>query len=73
MVARDLPSKKAFAEGLISTPEEADAWLQMHEDRNASSHAYNRALAERIYRNIVKNYAPLLDRMAAKIQTLSWD
>ena len=65
--------KKAFAEGLIATPDEADLWLQMVEDRNLTSHAYDQALAERIHRNIVRDYAPLLGAMAAKIQGLSWD
>ena len=65
--------KKAFAEGLIATPDEADVWLQMLEDRNLTSHAYDQALAERIYRNIAKDYAPLLGAMAAQIQNLSWD
>jgi nucleotidyltransferase substrate binding protein (TIGR01987 family) len=65
--------KKAFAEGLIATPEEADVWLQMLEDRNLTSHAYDRALAARIYGNVVKSYAPLLSAMAGEIQTLSWD
>lgn len=65
--------KKAFAEGLIVTPEEADVWLQMLEDRNLTSHAYDRALAARIYRNIVKDYAPLLRATAGTIQNLSWD
>jgi nucleotidyltransferase substrate binding protein (TIGR01987 family) len=65
--------KKAFAEGLIATPDEADIWLQMVEDRNLTSHAYDRALAERIHRNIVRDYASLLGAMVAKIQGLSWD
>lgn len=65
--------KKAFAEGLIATPEEADVWLKMLEDRNLTSHTYNQALAEQIYRNIVRNYAPLLKNISEKIQTLSWD
>jgi nucleotidyltransferase substrate binding protein (TIGR01987 family) len=65
--------KKAFAEGLIATPDEADVWLQMVEDRNLTSHAYDQALAERIYRNIARDYAPLLGAMAAQIQNLSWD
>src|SRR2546423_11806093 len=33
--------KKAFAEGLIGTPEEADVWLQMLDDRNLTTHAYH--------------------------------
>ena len=65
--------KKAFAENLIPTPEEADRWLQMLEERNLTSHAYGEALASQIYRHIVQDYAPLLGGMADKIQTLPWD
>ena len=65
--------KKAFAENLIPNPEAADVWLQMLEDRNLTSHAYDEALARRIYGRIVRDYAPLLGNMARKIQTLTWD
>lgn len=65
--------RKAFAENLISSPEEADLWFQMLEDRNLTSHAYDEALANRIHRHIVRDYAPLLCGMALKIQTLEWD
>lgn len=65
--------KKAFAENVISSPEEADLWLRMLEDRNLTTHAYNEALAGQIHGHIVRHYAPLLSGMAAKIQTLRWD
>lgn len=65
--------KKAFSEKLISTPEEADAWLQMLDDRNLTTHAYDEALANRIYDNIVRSHAPLLAGMARRIQDLKWD
>ncbi len=65
--------KKAFAENLIETPEEADLWLRMIDDRNLTSHAYDEALAKSIYHNIVHDYAPALMDMAQKIQTLNWD
>ena len=65
--------KKAFAEGLITAPDEADIWLQMLEDRNLTSHAYDEALAKRIYRHVVQDYATLLGGMADKIQSLTWD
>lgn len=45
----------------------------MLEDRNLTSHAYDEALARRIYRNIVQDYSTLLSRMAERIQTLDWD
>lgn len=65
--------KKAFAENLIPTPEEADLWLRMLEERNLTSHAYDEALASQIYQHIVQDHAPLLGGMADKIQTLRWD
>lgn len=65
--------KKAFVENLISSPEEADLWLQMLEDRNLTSHAYDEALANQIYGHIALDYARLLGGMADKIQTLNWD
>lgn len=65
--------KKAFVVGLIASAEEADLWMAMLEDRNVTSHAYDEALAKRIYDNIVKDYAPLLSAMAERIQALSWD
>jgi nucleotidyltransferase substrate binding protein (TIGR01987 family) len=65
--------KKAFTENLIATPEAADRWLEMLEDRNLTSHAYDEMLAKRIYDHIIHDYAPLLSGMAHKIQTLEWD
>lgn len=65
--------KKAFAENSISTPEEAGQWLAMLEDRNLTSHAYDEALASRIYQHIVADYARLLQDMASKIQSLEGD
>lgn len=65
--------KKAFTDGLIASPEEADLWLQLLEDRNLTSHAYDEALARRIYQHIVKDYVTTLGNMAGKIQNLSWD
>ncbi len=65
--------KKAFTENLIPTPEEADMWLRMIEDRNLTSHAYDEILAKRIYQHIVTDYSPLLFQMSDRIQSLSWD
>jgi nucleotidyltransferase substrate binding protein (TIGR01987 family) len=65
--------KRAFVARLISDQEEADVWLQMLDDRNLSSHAYDETLAVRIYTRIVRDYAPRLARMAEKIQNLEWD
>ena len=65
--------KRAFIVGMISDQDEADIWLQMLDDRNLTSHAYDEALAVRIYTRIVHDYAPRLAWMAQKIQTLVWD
>ena len=65
--------KTAFAEGLIPSEEEADVWMQMIDDRNLTSHAYDEALAARIHLSIVNDYAPVFDAMAARIQALKWE
>jgi nucleotidyltransferase substrate binding protein (TIGR01987 family) len=65
--------KKAFREGLIPTAEEADVWLQMLEDRNLTSHTYDEALADRIFQQIARDYAPLLAHMTKRIQQLTWE
>ena len=65
--------KKAFAENLIPTPDEADCWFQMLEDRNSTSHAYDEAVARVIYSRIVSDHAALLGAMAQRIQSLDWD
>lgn len=65
--------KKAFAEGLIPTADEADVWLRMIEDRNLTSHAYDEALAGSIYGRVVREYAPALGIMAERIRTLTWE
>lgn len=65
--------RKAFAEQLILTSEEADIWFQMIEDRNLTSHAYDEELSERIYTNIVNRYAYLLQEMVKKLQSLQWE
>jgi nucleotidyltransferase substrate binding protein (TIGR01987 family) len=65
--------KMAFTEGLIGSAEEADVWLQMLEDRNLTSHAYDEALAARIYRNIVREHVTVLEKMSETIQALSWE
>lgn len=65
--------KKAFAENIIRTSQEADRWFQALADRNLTSHAYDEALARQIYRRICEEHTPLLTAMASEIQTLQWD
>jgi nucleotidyltransferase substrate binding protein (TIGR01987 family) len=65
--------KRAFIIKLIPDQDEGDVWLQMLDDRNLTSHAYDEMLAVRIYTRIVHDYAPRLAQMAEKIQILRWD
>ena len=65
--------KMAFAENLIPTPEEAEKWLQMLDERNLTSHAYDETLARTIYSHIVGVYAPLLAVMNGRLQNLTWE
>jgi predicted nucleotidyltransferase len=58
---------------LIPDQDEGDVWLQMLDDRDLTSHAYDETLAVRIYTRIVHDYVPRLAQMAEKIQTLRWD
>jgi hypothetical protein len=45
----------------------------MLDDCNLTSHAYDEALANRIYQHIVRDYAALLGGMASQIQSLQWE
>jgi len=51
--------KEAFQGGLI---EDESIWLQMLYDRNQTSHTYDEELADKIYKNIVSIYYPLMSR-----------
>lgn len=65
--------KQAFAQGLIRTPEEADIWLDMLEDRNLTTHTYREALADAIAARIRGRYAECLYRMAERLSALELD
>lgn len=64
--------KSAFAQGIITNAEEADAWLKMLEDRNLTAHTYQKELAKDIYNRIVGKHAKLLRGMSDKIQMFEW-
>ena len=65
--------KQAFAFGLIQTPDEADVWLAMLEDRNLTTHTYREALAETIVANVRAHYAARLVDLAERLATLEFD
>jgi nucleotidyltransferase substrate binding protein (TIGR01987 family) len=49
-------TREAFKMGLITN---AEVWMDMIKSRNESSHTYNEATAEEIYRKVVNAYHPL--------------
>ena len=57
--------REAFKGMLIN---EEDVWLQMLEDRNKTSHAYNQDLADEIYNHITTNYYPILESTYLKLK-----
>lgn len=65
--------KQTFAQGLIQTPEEADIWMDMLEDRNLTTHAYREALAEAIAASIRVRYASRLYELAQRLAALDPD
>jgi hypothetical protein len=65
--------KQAFTFGPIQTPEEADVWHAMLEDRNPITHPYLETLAEAIAANIRAHYAARLVDMAGLVAALSLD
>ncbi|MCP9778576.1 MULTISPECIES: nucleotidyltransferase substrate binding protein [unclassified Cyanobium] len=56
--------REAFRLGLI---EEGEAWMLMIQDRNLTSHAYNRATADAIAANITGSYLPCFQQLRSKL------
>jgi nucleotidyltransferase substrate binding protein (TIGR01987 family) len=65
--------KQAFVAGLIVTPEAADTWLAMLDDRNLTTHTYREALAESIVAHIRQRYASQLYSLADHMAKLTLD
>ena len=55
----------AFRLGLI---EDGETWMLMIQDRNLTSHTYNRSTAEAIAANIVDRYLPCFKDLHARLQ-----
>ena len=56
--------RKAFQTGLIV---DVEAWLDMLEKRNLSSHTYNEETAKEIYRHVAEKYIFLFNEFATTI------
>lgn len=57
--------RKAFQMDLIA---DAEAWLDMLEKRNLSSHTYDAETANEIYRHVAQKYIYLFDAFAAAVE-----
>ena len=57
--------REAFRLGLI---EDGETWMLMIQDRNLTSHTYNRSTAEAIAANIVDRYLPCFKDLYARLQ-----
>lgn len=58
--------REAFSSGIIKDEE---LWLEMLNDRNATSHIYSEKLAADICKNIIDKYIIELDKLSEKIAT----
>ena len=56
--------KKAFEDEIIK---DGQAWIDMLNDRNNSTHLYDESVAQDIFNNIQKNYLKLLTDLKIKL------
>jgi len=57
--------REAFRLGLIDAGE---AWMQMIQDRNLTSHSYNRSTADAIATQIIGSYLPCCQRLRERLE-----
>jgi nucleotidyltransferase substrate binding protein (TIGR01987 family) len=57
--------REAFRLGLI---EAGDSWMLMIQDRNLTSHTYNRATADAIGQQILSRYLPCFQQLHAILE-----
>ena len=57
--------REAFRLGLIS---DGETWMLMIQDRNLTSHTYNRATADMIAEHIASNYLPCFQQLRLRLQ-----
>jgi len=60
-------TRQAFAIGLIG---DGEAWMEMIQSRNQSSHTYNQATALALVERITRRYADLFEAFADKMESL---
>ena len=57
--------REAFRLGLIS---DGETWMLMIQDRNLTSHTYNRSTADMIAEHIASNYLPCFQQLRLRLQ-----
>lgn len=62
--------REAFSTGLI---DDGPVWMAMVNDRNLTSHVYNRSTAEAITANISDSYLPAFRNLRTRLQQLASD
>ena len=60
--------REAFSTGLIA---DGPVWMAMVNDRNLTSHVYNRSTAEAISGNIAERYLPSFQALRQRLQALA--
>ena len=62
--------REAFRLGLI---EAGDTWMLMIQDRNLTSHTYNRATADAIGQQVLNRYLPCFQQLRARLEQRQLD
>ncbi|MCX6359949.1 MAG: HI0074 family nucleotidyltransferase substrate-binding subunit [Armatimonadetes bacterium] len=57
---------------LADDEDELDAWFNMLEDRNLTSHTYIEALSVSVSERVARSHAPRLSAMAERLGALAW-
>jgi nucleotidyltransferase substrate binding protein (TIGR01987 family) len=60
-------TREGFAAGLI---ENGDAWMQMIENRNETTHTYNEEIADEIGEAILSLYVPQFEKFQTRFMEL---
>jgi nucleotidyltransferase substrate binding protein (TIGR01987 family) len=61
-------TRTAFRNGLI---EDGDAWMQMIEDRNKTTHTYDEAVARSVVENVIDRHFPAFEALARRLAARS--
>jgi len=59
--------REAFAKEILKNPE---IWIEMLNDRNLTSHIYDKSVAERIFENIVNRYLKEIEKNSDFLSSL---